>query len=146
MKKITLTTLLLLSAVMVSPASANWFSRPDIGVQLNVGSAPNPTPDDLRALYANYPGTNYSQADVLRSMTGKVVYGENGEALGYILAVDERARLASLQLPTGIAVTIETDMLMNEANRVIAPTLSRADVMEMAQAQTGRQYALVLTP
>ena len=107
MKKMTLTTLLLLSAVMVTPASANWFSRPDLGVQLNVGSAPNPTPNDLRALYSNYPGTRYSQADVLRSMTGKVVYGENGEELGYILAVDERARLASLQLPTGIAVTIQ---------------------------------------
>ncbi len=146
MKKMTLTTLLLLSAVMVSPASANWFSRPDLGVQLNVGSAPNPTPNDLRALYANYPGTRYSQADVLRSMTGKVVYGANGEELGYILAVDERARLASLQLPTGIAVTIETGMLMNETHRVIAPTLSRDDVMAMAQTQTGRQYALVLTP
>jgi hypothetical protein len=145
MKKMTLTTLLLLSAVMVSPASANWFSRPDLGIQLNVGSAPNPTPNDLRALYANYPGTRYSQADVLRSMTGKVVYGENGEELGYILAVDERARLASLQLPTGIAVTIETEMLMNETHRVIAPTLSRDDVMAMAQAQTGRQYALVVT-
>jgi hypothetical protein len=144
MKKMTLTTLLLLSAVMVSPASANWFSRPDLGVQLNVGSAPNPTPNDLRALYRAYPGTRYSEADVLRSMTGKVVYGENGEELGYILAVDERAHLASLQLPTGIAVTVQTEMLMNETNRVIAPTFSRDDVMAMAQAQTGRQYALVM--
>ena len=146
MRKMTLTTLLLLSAVVITPASANWFSRPDLGVQLNVGSAPNPTPNDLRALYANYPGTRYSQADVLRSMTGKAVYGENGEELGYILAVDERAGLASLQLPTGIAVTVETEMLMNETSRVIAPTLSRDDVMAMAQAQTGRQYALLVTP
>jgi len=136
-KKMTLTALLLLSAVMVTPASANWFSRPDLGVQLNVGSAPNPTPNDLRALYSNYPGTRYSEADVLRSMIGKVVYGENGEELGYIAGVDERARLASLRLPTGTSVTIETAMLMNETRRVIAPTLSRDDVMAMARAQTG---------
>ena len=146
MRNMTLTTLLLLSAVMVTPASANWFSRPGIGMNLNLGSAPNPTPNDLRQLYSNYPGTRYSQADVLRSMTGKAVYGENGEELGYILAVDERAGLASLQLPTGIAVAIETEMLMNETHRVIAPTLSRDDVMAMAQAQTGRQYALLVTP
>ena len=142
MKKMTLTTLLLLSAVMVTPASANWFSRPDIGVQLNVGSAPNPTPNDLRALYANYPGTRYSQSDLLRSMSGKVVYGENGEELGYILSVDERARLVSVQLPTGIAIAVKTEMLINETHHVTAPTLSRDDVMAMAEAQTGRRFAL----
>jgi hypothetical protein len=41
-------------------------------------------------------------------------------------------------------VTIETDLLMNETTRVIAPTLSRADVMQMAEIQTGRQYGLVI--
>ena len=39
--------LLLLSAVCVTPASANWFSNPRLGVNLNVGSAPNPKPADL---------------------------------------------------------------------------------------------------
>jgi len=34
--------LLLLSAVCVTPASANWFSNPRLGFNLNVGSAPNP--------------------------------------------------------------------------------------------------------
>ena len=43
--------LLLLSAVCVTPASANWFSNPRLGVNLNIGSAPNPKPADLRALY-----------------------------------------------------------------------------------------------
>ena len=51
MKKTTLATVLLLSAMMAAPASANWFFRPDVGVGLNVGSAPNPTPNDLRVLY-----------------------------------------------------------------------------------------------
>ena len=44
-------SLLLLSAVVATPASANWFSNPRLGVNLNVGSAPNPKPADLRALY-----------------------------------------------------------------------------------------------
>jgi hypothetical protein len=55
----TMMSLLLLSAVCVSPASANWFSNPRAGTNLNVGSAPNPTPADLRAIgdstYASAP-------------------------------------------------------------------------------------------
>jgi outer membrane protein OmpA-like peptidoglycan-associated protein len=42
--------LLLLSAVGITPASANYFSNPQTGTQLNIGSAPNPTPEDLRAI------------------------------------------------------------------------------------------------
>src|SRR5262245_17649309 len=41
--KITL-PLLLLSAALASPASANFFSNPRTGLNLNVGSAPNPAP------------------------------------------------------------------------------------------------------
>jgi len=48
MKK-TIRSLLLLSAVVcVTPAYANYFSNPAQGVNLNIGSAPNPTPADLR--------------------------------------------------------------------------------------------------
>lgn len=39
---------LLLSGAAVSPAFANWFSNPDWNINLHVGSAPNPTPDDIR--------------------------------------------------------------------------------------------------
>ncbi len=49
MKKAIL-SVLLLSAVCASPASANYFSNPQVGVNLNVGSAPNPTPMQLRLL------------------------------------------------------------------------------------------------
>src|SRR5258705_5248559 len=38
----------LLSVAVVSPASANWFSAPEINISRNVGSAANPTPQDLR--------------------------------------------------------------------------------------------------
>jgi outer membrane protein OmpA-like peptidoglycan-associated protein len=47
MKK-TIVPLLLLSAVIATPASANYFSNPRLGVNLNVGSAPNPRPEDYR--------------------------------------------------------------------------------------------------
>jgi hypothetical protein len=40
---------LLLTAVFVSPASANWFHNPSWNLNLNLGSAPSPTPDDIRA-------------------------------------------------------------------------------------------------
>jgi len=49
MKTRILLPVLLLSAVFVSPASANWFSNPSLGIDLNIGSAPSPTPDQVRA-------------------------------------------------------------------------------------------------
>jgi outer membrane protein OmpA-like peptidoglycan-associated protein len=51
MRKAILPLLLLSAAVCTTPASANWFSNPRLGVNLNVGSAPNPKPADLEALY-----------------------------------------------------------------------------------------------
>ncbi|HMI95992.1 MAG TPA: OmpA family protein [Micropepsaceae bacterium] len=51
MKKTIISLLLLSAAVSVTPASANWFSNPRLGINLNVGSAPNPKPADLEALY-----------------------------------------------------------------------------------------------
>ena len=47
MKKFVM-PLLLVSAAFVTPAYANYFSNPLTGVNLNVGSAPNPTPEDIR--------------------------------------------------------------------------------------------------
>ena len=49
MKTRILLPILLLSAVFVSPASANWFSNPEVNINLNLGSAPNPTPGDIRS-------------------------------------------------------------------------------------------------
>jgi len=130
MKKTTLATVLLLSAMMAAPASANWFFRPGAGVSLNVGSAPNPTPNDLRILYG--PLRYQVSVGVLRDMTGKSVYGENGEHLGMIAAVDERHRLVEMRIADGRSVVIEGSLLINEPDRVIAPTLSMAEVMAAA--------------
>ena len=50
MKKILILPLLMISAAIVTPASANWFHNPYEGINRNIGSAPNPTPEDLRAM------------------------------------------------------------------------------------------------
>jgi hypothetical protein len=59
-------------------------------------------------------------------------HGENGERLGTITTVDEASQLAELQLPDGRAVAVEANLLVNETDRVIAPTLSLAEVMARA--------------
>src|SRR5260221_7643405 len=48
MKKTFLSLLLLSTGVFVPPASANYFANPRLGVNLNIGSAPNPTPAQRR--------------------------------------------------------------------------------------------------
>ena len=44
MNKTLISLLLLSAAVCVTPASANYFSNAKLGVNLNIGSAPNPKP------------------------------------------------------------------------------------------------------
>jgi hypothetical protein len=66
---------LLLTTVFVSPASANWFSNPDWNINLNIGSAPTPTPDDIRnerrpMLVRDADGNIIAMIDPL---TGKVI-------------------------------------------------------------------------
>jgi ABC-type uncharacterized transport system permease subunit len=48
--KRTTTAALLLGLVCAVPASASYFFNSEWGTMLNVGSAPNPTPDQLRAI------------------------------------------------------------------------------------------------
>jgi hypothetical protein len=53
MKMRVLVSALLLSAATVAavtPASANFFHNKYLGISRNVGSAPNPTPDDVRQM------------------------------------------------------------------------------------------------
>ena len=45
----TIVPLLLLSAVLATPASANYFSNARLGINLNIGSAPNPKPANIRS-------------------------------------------------------------------------------------------------
>ena len=61
-------SLLLLSAIFVTPANANWFSRQSSNTMYNVGSIRNPTPAELRALYSKNGARPAAPAS--RSMQG----------------------------------------------------------------------------
>ena len=156
-------SLLLLSAVFITPASANWFSNPKTGTMLNIGSAPNPTPADLRSIgdskiavaYTTEPRFVATQTQTqtiapmqtlstvqLDRLEGRPVSGSHGERLGYILAVDQDTDMVELQTPRGIAVAMPASLLVEKHGRVIAPTTSRADVTAMAKTQTGRTVAI----
>jgi outer membrane protein OmpA-like peptidoglycan-associated protein len=66
MKKTMLCFLLLSTAIAVTPASANYFSNPSLGMNLNVGSAPNPTPTQLRrAVAVEEHATVYTPAETV---------------------------------------------------------------------------------
>ena len=66
---------ILVSLVFVSPALGNWFSNPEWNINLHVGSAPNPTPDDIRVgrqpmLVRDADGNVIAMID---PVTGKVI-------------------------------------------------------------------------
>lgn len=91
MKTRILLPMLMLSAVFVSPASANWFSNPSIGINLNIGSAPNPTPEDVRA---------ERQPMLVRDAEGNII-AMIDPATGKVIAVAEPQ--AAAQPKSGVA-------------------------------------------
>ena len=127
-KSNTMMSLLLLSAVFITPASANWFSNPRTGTNLNIGSAPNPTPADLRAIgdaklamatepratsthiaYVQPTKVEYVQTmntAQLTGMEGRTVWGSHGERLGFILTVDQGKRLYTSPIVWHLAVVM----------------------------------------
>jgi hypothetical protein len=163
----TMASLLLLSALSISPAYANWFSNPHLGTMLNIGSAPNPTPEDLRrigdsryaptpvaleiapaqptlapvAYHVTHDAHDISSAAMFR-MEGKPVFGARGARLGYILAVDHGSKMAELQTPSGIGVAMPVTLMVDKGDHMSAATMSKADVMAMAKTQTGRTVAI----
>ena len=46
--KFVLPLLLISATSFIVPAQANWFHNARIGINRNIGSAPNPTPADIR--------------------------------------------------------------------------------------------------
>ena len=162
----TMMSLLAAAAIFASPAHANWFSNPHTNTNLNIGSAPNPTPADLRGTnviiraeparlrasdtYQQTPVAYETGTPVMHRMTdaqmtaleGKPVLGAHGARLGYILAVDHGSRMAEIQTRSGIGVAIPTMLLSDKGNHIVAPTTSRMDMTAMAKTQTGRTMAL----
>ena len=111
--------LLVLSAACAMPALANNSSR-----ALSFGA--ESARQDLRADIATL-----RHIGPLRNMEGKEVRGKYNEYLGYILAVDEGAKLAEMQIPTGAALSLPTDLLVDDGDHVSVPTMSRGDVLAM---------------
>ena len=155
----TMMSLLLLSALSIAPAvQANWFHNPATNTNLNVGSAPNPTPQDLAAIgesrYARDTGWTYSRVYVapapvstvstaqLTELEGRPVFGAHDRYLGYILAVDNGAKMVELQTPKGVGVAMPASLMSERNGRLLTPTTTQADVMAMARTQTGRTVAL----
>lgn len=72
--------LLLATAAFATPASANWFHNPYIGINRNIGSAPNPTPADIREMRlpvvtkAETPMLNYTVVEPAKD-SGKTADG-----------------------------------------------------------------------
>jgi hypothetical protein len=168
MNKKTIVSLLLLSTLSVTPAFANYFSNPRMNTMLNIGSAPSPTPEQLRNIgdspYAPsgvYPAPARPQASdtviapapvVLApihmravDVEYKPVFGVRGERLGTVIGFDENMQRAELQLPTGVAVSMPATLIEDRGGRLVAPTVSHDDVLAMAKTQTGRIVATNMT-
>jgi protein TonB len=74
-------SLVVMSAAALTPAHANYFHNPASKIQLNIGSAPNPTPDDLRGVY---PAASLSMNE--RGKVGlKISLSENGTVRGAVV-------------------------------------------------------------
>jgi len=112
--------LLVLSAACAMPALASDFNS---ALSLSAESARQ----DLRLDI----GTLRHNVSALTNMEGKEVRGKYNEYLGYILAVDEGGKLAEMQIPTGVALALPTDLLIDDGDHVSAPTISRGDVLAM---------------
>jgi outer membrane protein OmpA-like peptidoglycan-associated protein len=74
MNKTLISLLLVSAAICVTPASANWFSDARMGVNRNIGSAPNPKPA-IRPIIAQTPyiaepnTTAYTPVELLPTVT-----------------------------------------------------------------------------
>jgi hypothetical protein len=132
---------LLLSAACFGPAYANYFHNPVTNTNLNVGSAPNPTPADLRAIgdsiyaFDASPGTKHQG---LSDMQGKMVVGAHGENMGVVLAIDDIDKVVLIETPMAMHVVVAAQELKDESGKVVAVTLVPVRLAELATAQNGR--------
>jgi TonB family protein len=58
---------------LIVPARANYFSDPGAGIDLNVGSAPSPTPDELAGVYplTSQENSEHGQVELRLSLSEK---------------------------------------------------------------------------
>jgi hypothetical protein len=75
-------------------------------------------------------------------LEGQMVIGKNGKMLGYVLAVNDRARMIELQTPGGIAISVPEWKLREFGGQLVATNMTRQDVLAMERSQTGRTVAI----
>ena len=76
------------------------------------------------------------------TLEGRNVIGMDGRRLGYILAVNDHARMVELQTPGGIAVSMPESRIHLFGGEVLVPNMTRGDVLAMERRQTGRTVAV----
>ena len=85
----------------------------------------------------------------LKAMEGKRVLGTSGELLGVIEKVDEQAKMADLKTPSGVIVSLSTDIFTADGDHVTAP-MSRGDILAMidrpGQEPNLREAGAIPTP
>ena len=117
----TITTALLSLMVCAAPASANYFFNSQWRTTLNVGSAPNPTPDQLRAI-----GDSNHRGDVRRS-DQPVSTGSASAAPTSFTVIPETA--AVIPASTTVIIPARTNASPREEPRVTAQ-LNRASLIQ----------------
>ena len=81
--------------------------------------------------------THFALGDWSGMLEGQTVVGAQGEQLGSIIAVDRESELAQLHMYTlGKSVAVPIELLSVENGRVMAPTMSRPDVVAMTRTQS----------
>jgi hypothetical protein len=139
---------LLIFAALSQPALANYFHNPRTNTNLNIGSAPNPTPADLRAIGdASYAldaradsGAANANRNELRALKGKTVSDMAGDNLGVIVATDDLDKVVLLETPMAAHVVISANLLSNDGPKVVA-AITPMRLADMARAQKGEVVA-----
>ena len=144
--KNTIRTLLLLSAVVcITPASANYFANPGQGINLNIGSAPNPTPADLRrGVVAGQRTAPY--ADDTSTNAPLFTFGEAAAppAQAPPLVAREAAPFR-VQAPAPPAVTREFFVFFDFDRSELTPEASQIVAIAVTSAQkTGMTHIVVV--
>lgn len=120
--------LVALQAAVISTAEANYFHNKELNTTRNVGSAPSPTPEEIR--YARGQIGVAQIGDIVK-LVGRTVYGGNSENLGMITDVDTERHLVALQVEDGSHVALSVNELYDDGKRVFAPAMGRAQLAAM---------------
>ena len=123
--------LVLLSAAWAMPAAAEMPTQSGLTAeQMQHLQEAARVHDTIIAMHTASGGTAFAQLE------GKPVFGSQGRELGAVIAVDYASQLAQVYMADeGMSVALPLRMLTAEGNRVVAPTVSKADALQMVDTQ-----------